>query len=122
MTTPTETAPPAEAAPFPLRIASTLCWIVGIVTSLMALAIGIPALQSASPTALPLIEGLAAGAAVIAAAVLVRHARRLGGSLVLVAAVLPTLIGLGVEGRFHSPPLLLVLAVVTVLANWNYLR
>lgn len=124
MTTPAESSPQPDGAPFPLRVASTLCWVVGVVTALGGLAIGVPALQSPTPTLVPLIEGLVAGVAVVVAAILVRRSRRLGGILVIVACALPTLITLGVEGRFRSPPLLLILilALLTVLANWRLLH
>jgi hypothetical protein len=106
----------------PLRIASTLCWIVGVITLLGALAIGIPASQAAAPTIIPLLAGLIAGIAVIAAAILVRRARRLGGILILVATTLPSLIILAAEDTLRAPPLLLLLAAITVLANWTRLR
>ena len=122
MTMPSDQSSAERVAHFPLRVASTLCAIVGLVTVLGALVIGIPALKSETPTSLPLVAGLLSGAAVVAAALLVLRGRRLGGILIVAASIAPTLLSLLIENRFRAPPLLLILALITVLANWNQLR
>lgn len=79
---------PASAAPTPpsskLRIASTLAWLAGILASLVAVAIGIPALVGDQPSAFPFVANLVVGIALCAGGYFLRQKRRLG--LMLVAA------------------------------------
>lgn len=116
MTTPS----PAPTAPAGVRIASTLCWIVGVLTILVALAVGIPTL-STRDGALYLAVGLVSGAAVCAAAVLIRRQRRAGVLIMLLAWALPTVVAV-VNHQSARGSLLLFVALLFAGANWKHFR
>src|SRR2546430_13400223 len=89
MTTPASsrpTAPGAASAPAPIgvRVASTLCWIVGVLTILVNVAVGIPVI-SAGGNVFFVAVNLVAGGAVCLAALLIRRQRRLGVLVMLLA-------------------------------------
>lgn len=116
MTTPT----PSQLAPAGVRIASTLCWIVGVVTILLALAIGIPAISSGSGLLFIGVNGVA-GAIVCVAAVQIRRQRKIGVLLMLVAWAIPTVVAV-VQHLPVRGSLLLFVALLFVGANWKHLR
>src|SRR2546428_9354484 len=98
MTNPTPSQPAqsnasAAQAPTGVRIASTLCWVVGIITILVAFAVGIPAISSGGGL-LFLVINVIAGAIVCGAAVQIRRQRRIGVLLLLVAWAIPTVVAL----------------------------
>jgi hypothetical protein len=123
MTTPSP-AKPASASPSPtpagVRIASTLCWVVGVVTILVALAVGIPALAT-SQGALYLTVGIAAGGAVCVAAVFIRRQRRIGVLIMLGAWALPMVVAL-VNHQSPTGSFLLLVALLFAGANWKHFR
>jgi hypothetical protein len=125
MTTPPGVAPESTAARTPvpagIRIASTLCWIVGVFTILGAFAIGIPAVTGFNTSLVPLVLNVIAGIAVCAAAYLVWKRRRLGVLVMLFAWALPTAFAV----LNHQPArgnLLLFGAMLLLAANWKNLR
>ncbi len=125
MTTPASpqpgTPPPSSASiPAGVRIASTLCWVVGVVTILVALAIGIPAISSGAGLLFIAINGLA-GVIVCAAAVQIRRQRKLGVLLVLIAWAIPTVVAL-VQHLPVTGSLLLFVALLLAGANWKHFR
>src|SRR6185503_8122845 len=96
MTTPTQsqpTGPTTPAIPAGVRIASTLCWIVGVLTILVGVAIGIPAISSGAGLLFIAVNG-GAGVIVCIAAVQIRRQRKLGVLLMLVAWAIPTVVAL----------------------------
>lgn len=123
MTASTEVTP-ATATPIPLglRVASTLCWVVGVLSLLVALAISIPLLTSAPRTWIPLLVNGAAATLVCVAAVLVRQRRKLGAYFVVVAWALPTVVNLLAGAGVRAPSLFMTLALITLAANWRELR
>ena len=74
---PANPSTPAPQAPAGVRIASTLAWVVGILTILIAFAIGIPAISSGAGL-LFIVINVIAGAIVCVAAVQIRLQRRMG--------------------------------------------
>lgn len=111
------TAVPRQA-PAGVRIASTLCWAVGIITILATLAVGIPALSTRGGP-LFLAVNFMAGLTVCVAAILIRRQRRLGVLVMLFAWALPTLLAV----LTHAPArgsLFLLLALLLVGANWKH--
>jgi len=125
MTTPTPSQPanpPTQAAQAPagVRIASTLCWVVGVVTILAALAIGIPAISSGAGL-LFIVVNVLAGAIVCVAAVQIRRQRKIGVLLMLVAWAIPTVVAL-VQHLPVRGSLLLFVALLFAGANWKHLR
>jgi len=116
------TSPPERAlAPVGVRVASTLCWVVGVLTVLAAFALGIPAL-SAGESPVPFIVNLAAGLVLCVGGFLVRRQLRTGALVVVLAWAAPTAFAL-VGG--HTPrggPFLLFVAVLFIGANWKYLH
>ena len=114
--------PPTQSgqAPTGVRIASTLCWIVGVLTILAALAIGIPAISSGGGLLFIAVNVLA-GSIVCAAAVLIRRQRRIGVLLMLVAWAIPTVVAL-VQHLPVRGSLLLFVALLFAGANWKHLR
>ena len=116
-------APPATPPPLVpagVRIASTLCWVVGVLTILVALAVGIPALSTPGGF-LFLGVNLTAGVAVCVAAVLIRRQLRLGVLVMLLAWALPTVVAV----LNHQPvrgSLFLFVALLFAGANWKHFR
>jgi hypothetical protein len=103
-----------------VRLASTLCWVVGVLTILAALAIGIPAISSGAGLAFIGVNVLA-GVIVCVAAIQIRRQRKLGVLLMLVAWAIPTVVALAQ----HLPvrgSLLLFVALVVAAANWKHFR
>ena len=80
MTTPAPKQPdttPAAQIPAGVRIASTLCWVVGVLTILVGIAIEFPVISSGA--GLPFIAVNAGAAAMVCvAAVQIRRQRKLG--------------------------------------------
>jgi len=118
VTTPAPSQP--ASAPTGVRIASTLCWVVGVLTILAAFAIGIPAISSGTGLLFIGVNVLA-GVIVCVAAVQIRRQRRLGVLLTLVAWAIPTVVALvqhlPVRGSF-----LLFVALLFAGANWKHFR
>ena len=125
MTTPSPSQPANPAtqsaqAPTGVRIASALCWIVGVLTILAALAIGIPAISTGAGL-LFIVVNVVAGAIVCVAAVQIRRQRKIGVLLILVAWAIPTVVAL-VQGLPVRGSLLLFVALLFAGANWKHLR
>ena len=125
MTTPTPSQPanppPQSAqAPVGVRIASTLCWVVGVATIVVALAIAIPAISYGAGS-LFLGLNVVAGVIVCLAAVQIRRQRKIAVLLILVAWAIPTVVAL-VEHLPVRGSLLLFVALLFSGANWKYLR
>src|SRR6185503_1955241 len=96
MTTPGPAQPvtdPSAQIPAGVRIASTICWIVGVLTILVGVAIGIPAISSGAGLLFIAVNG-GAGVIVCIAAVQIRRQRKLGVLLMLVAWAIPTVVAL----------------------------
>jgi hypothetical protein len=111
--------PPAQA-PAGVRIASTLCWVVGILTILIAFAIGIPAISSGAGLLFIAINVIA-GAIVCVAAVQIRRQRRIGVLLLLIAWAIPTAVAV-VQHQPVRGSLLLFVALLFAGANWKHFR
>jgi hypothetical protein len=105
-------------APTGIRIASTLCWVVGILTILVALAVGIPTISSTDGLVF-LVVNLVAGGAVCVAAVLIRRRLRLGVLLMLLAWALPTMVAV-VNHQPARGSLFLFVALLFAGANWKH--
>ena len=121
----TTVEPPEDEAPAQrptgIRVASTLCWVVGVLTVLTAVAVGIPVAASGGP-AWPLIVNVTAGGLIIVGAVFVRKQRRLGALFVALAWALPTGATLLAGQTPRGGPLLLIIALLLVLANWKHFK
>jgi hypothetical protein len=113
-------AQPATAPPAGVRIASALCWVVGVLTILIGLAVGIPAL-STGQGAIFLAVNVAAGGAVCVAAVLIRRQRRLGVLIMLLAWALPTVVAV-VNHQPVNGSIFLFIALLFAGANWKHFR
>jgi hypothetical protein len=112
---------PRELPPFPLRVASILAAIVGAVTGLIAGSL----LMTAAGQPAALINGTAGvvmAFGLCAASYLVWKRRRLGGWIVIATLLLPSIMVRVGSGVWVPPPLLLVLAALTLLATWPLLR
>ena len=114
--------PSTQSAQVPtgVRIASTLCWVVGVLTILAALAIGIPAISSGAGLLFIAVNVLA-GAIVCVAAVQIRRQRRIGVLLMLVAWAIPTVVAV-VQHLPVRGSLLLFVALLFAGANWKHFR
>ena len=123
MTTPAQpSSPPSQTAlaPTGVRIASTLCWIVGVFTIVVALAIGIPAISSGAGLAFITVNVLA-GSIVCVAAIQIRRQRKIGVLLMLVAWAIPTVVALA-QGLPVRGSLFLFVALLFTAANWKHFR
>ena len=108
-------------APSGVRIASTLCWVVGVVTVLAAVAVGVPALSQPDSDILSFTVNVAVGLAVCVAAVLIRRQRRVGVLVLVLAWATPTVITLLQKQTPRGGPLLVVVALLLAGANWKHL-
>ena len=106
--------PKAPLAPTGIRIASTLCWLVGVVSILVSIAM--------LPRLVWLIANLIAGGLVCVAGFLTRRQRRTGAYLVAFAWALPALVSLAAGGPAKPGPPLLLIAGIALLFNWKHLR
>jgi hypothetical protein len=115
-------ASPATRPPTSLLVASTLVWLVGILTCLITTAIGIPAMQGAGVPALPLVSSLVLGLMLCVAGFQLRRRRRLGVYFVLLALLV---VGLG-RIVLHTPGSagfgLALVVLLLGLLNWKELR
>ncbi len=117
---PSQPATPSAQVPTGVRIASTLCWVVGILTILIAFAVGIPAIASGTGLLFIIINVLA-GAIVCVAAVQIRRQRKIGVLLILFAWAIPTVVAL-VQHQPVRGSLLLFVALLFAGANWKHFR
>jgi hypothetical protein len=120
MTTPAPSQPVPAQSPAGVRIASTLCWVVGVITILVALAVGVPAVGSGAGQVF-LAVNLLAGAAVCLAAVLIRRQRRSGVLVMVFAWALPTVVAL-LNHQSARGSFLLFVALLFAGANWKHFR
>ena len=111
----------AASPPFGLRVAASLCAVVGVLSVFGALAVSLPLVGHDPRSWLPLTVNLAAAFLMCAAAVLTWRKRRLGVACVVLAWALPTLVNLLGGAPLHAPSLLMVLALVTLAGNWHEL-
>ena len=107
---------------FGLHVASILCWVVGAVSVFSVLTVGRPGPGAPEGAWLVFGVNLAASLAVAAAGFAVRRRRRLGAYLVCLGWVLPNAASLALGGGLRLGGLLLALAIITVLANWQEFR
>lgn len=114
MTSQPATKPDPSPAPVGVRIASTLCWLVGAIAVLAAFVT-----RLTWPWRL---ANIGAGGLVIGAGVLTRRRRRTGVYLVALGWALPSLIGFATGGGARPGSMLLVIAEVVLVANWRHLR
>jgi len=114
--------PDAPPVPTGVRVASTLCWLVGILSILMAIAVGIPATSGPDATVVPMLVSVAAGIVVCVAGYLVRQRRKVGALLVVAAWALPAVVSLiGGDGAKPGNGLLFA-AMIGLFLNWKHLR
>lgn len=115
---PTASTPPV--IPAGIRVASTLCWIVGVLTILASLAIGIPAVGSGAGLLFIAVNGVA-GVLAFLAGIQIRRQRKIGVLLIVVAWAVPTLVAV-LQHLSPSGSLLLFVALLLAGANWKHLR
>lgn len=123
------TAPTPQAAehaapvntPIGVRIAATLSAIVGVVTALTSIAVGVPAATGSNPVILPLIIGVSAGIGCCIAAVMLWRRRRVGVLVLVLSFAVPMVAALAV-GLPVSGNILITAALLLAAANWKHLR
>jgi hypothetical protein len=125
MTDSTEHPPaagPTEPIPLPFRVAAGLCVVVGLLSLVGALAVSLPLLRVAPRTWMPLAVNTTAALLMCGAAVLAWKGRKLALGAVVLAWLLPTLNNLLAGASVRPPSLLMVLALITLAANWRRLE
>jgi hypothetical protein len=119
----TATTPAAvPLAPTGIRIASTLCYVAGILTLLVVAAVGIPALSQPEPPLLFLGANLVGGVLACVAGFIVRRQLRTGGLLVVLAWAFPALVSFLTKAGIRSGGLFLLVAMLFTLLNWKHLK
>ena len=83
MTEPIESNAASIAPPLPIRIAATLCAVVGVVSAIGVISVEREIANQANAPVLPLLTNPLAVVAIWAAAVLIWKRRKLGGYLLL---------------------------------------
>ena len=115
------TVPTASSAvPAGVRVASIISWVVGIVTTLAALATGIPALTDQGSAA-PLAFMLCSGVLACAAGYLIWKQKRLGVLLLVLALAVPVAVNL----LNHQPAqgnIFVTVALALAALNWKHLQ
>jgi len=117
-----DSAPPSSLPPLGLRVAATLCVVVGLVGALHVIAIETQLSSMPDAPRLPMVTNPVAVLAVLVAAVLIWKRRRLGAYLVIAGAILPDLVNLGYGQPVRPGGLLMIVTLITVAANWKELR
>lgn len=111
--------------PTGLRVASTLCWVCGLLVLGGGLALLIPALAVPGLRAVIIVAALflACAAGNCVAGYYLRKARRAGGGLAICVAVLVSLLQVGAHTRAASLGLVVNLAIIVlVIINWQHLQ
>ena len=126
MTAPIESSAQAAPTPVGVRIASTLAIVVGVLTLLVALAVGLPQAAGEEPQLFTLLVGAVSGAGIaLGGAMLWRRQR--AGVLVIVTAWAGPIVGAPIVGALivgepaHGN-LLITGALLLAAANWKQLR
>jgi hypothetical protein len=114
-------SPVTTRPPTGIRIASTICWVVGVMTLGVAVAVYVPPVNHTPEGLSAFLIMMATGTAVCAAAYLVRKRKKLGAYLVVAAWAFPLVWALGVGAPVRGN-LLLLIAMLALLANWRYLE
>ena len=122
MTAHTDSSSPSTLPPLGLRVAATLCAVVGVVSALAVIGLEVEMASRPDNPLLAMITNPAAVLAVLAAAVLIWQRRRLGAYLLIAAAIVPNLGNLAYGQPLRAPGLLLILALITLAENWTQLR
>src|SRR5439155_18338461 len=118
--TPTPTTPPAPV-PGGVRLAAIFCWIVGLHSAGVSLAMGIPSL-SAGGSLLLVVANVTAGIIVCVAGFLVWKQRRLGVLLVVLGWAFPTVGALLRHQPTRAGPVLLLIAMLLLFSHWKNLH
>src|SRR6266487_777934 len=113
--TPTPTAPPAPV-PGGVRLAAIFCWIVGLLSAGVSLAMGIPSL-SAGGSLLLVVANVTAGIMVCVAGFLVWKQRRLSVLLVVLNWAFPTVKALLTHQPTQTEPILLLITILLLFTN-----
>src|SRR5258708_24692557 len=110
-------SPVPEAAPMGIRIASILCWVVGIFSLVVGLATGVPAAVRDGGRLVLLTINLLTGIGVCVAGYLIWRQRRLGALIIVLAWVLPAVMSFLAGTTVRAGPPLLLLAMLFSLAH-----
>ena len=122
MTAPVEdTTPSSTAFPLGLRVAAGLCLAVGLPSLLFALALGWSA-GDATAFGLFVLGSNLLALMMCAAAVQSWRRRKSSLLLVMLAWALPTATSLMVGASPRGPSVLMLLALITLAANWQELN
>ncbi len=108
-----------------LRVASTLCWIWGLLILGGGLALLIPALVVPGLRGAIIVAALllACSAGYCVAGYYLRKARRAGAGLAICVAVLVSLLQIGAHTRAASVGLVVnIVIVVLIIMNWRHLQ
>ena len=125
MSSPIDESPASEhgeAVPLFVRVAAGLCLVVGLLSLVGALVVSIPLVRTSPRTWIPLAVNVTAALLMCAAAVLAWTRRKLAVVAVVLAWLLPTLNNLLAGASIQAPSLLMVLALITLAANWQQLH
>jgi hypothetical protein len=114
--------PQATGLPISLRIAVVLCAIVGIVSLTRVLIVTVPLIGSPAQIWTPLAINGSAALLMCVAAVFAWFRRRLSLLAIVAAWALPSAFNFAVGAPVHYPALVMVLAFITLGANWQHLR
>jgi len=115
MTAPLDSSPPIHSVPLPFRVAAGLCAVVGVLSVIGAVAIRMTPM-------LAFAINLTAALAMCGAAAASWKGRRWSVWLIILAWALPNANNLVFGASVRPPSLLMVLALITLVANWNALR
>ena len=122
MTAPADLTASTSLPPLGIRVAATLTAVVGLVSAVGVISVEAQMAALRDPPLFALVLNPLVVIGVLAAAVLLWQRRRLGAYLLLAGAILPNLLNLAYGAPLRAPGLLMILAIITVAANWRLLR
>ena len=123
MTTPNEpTRAVSTLPPMPLRVAATLCLVIGLLSLVAAIAVSVPLARSPDGSWLPLALNVLPAVLVLIAAGFIWRRRKLGVLLLVLGWAVPTGFALLGGGVPRGPSILLVVVLLTLASNWKLLE
>ena len=108
--------------PMGIRIASALCWLIGILSLAFGFRLYTPSMLGVPVLLIPFLLTMAGVIATCFAGYLAGRRRKSAAYLLVVALALPSISNLGAGAAASRTPWALLIAILALVANWRHLR